>query len=206
MTIKRGRPWGGPASELGAAAVTCHTDAEARTIVERARRGGDPLPPLVLLGGDLARTVGAGDDPTHATGPDAVALPCDIGSVLLDGRQHWFVAHLVARRSWWRGRVVLGMNAQFLGRWDVAPRSHPNDGRLDVLDVDASMSLTQRWKARRRLPTGTHVPHPAIHVTRVAAAQATFAPPLDVWLDGTPMGPVRNLSLRVEPDALTVII
>src|SRR5262245_42425283 len=174
MTIKRGRPWGGPASELGAAAVTCHTDAEARTIVERARRGGDPLPPLVLLGGDLARTVGTGDDPTHATGPDAVALPCDIGSVLLDGRQFWLLAHLVARRSWWRGRIFVAMNAQFVGRWDVAPRGHPNDGRLDVLDVSASMGLADRLKARRRLQTGTHVPHPAVETRPVAAVQTTF--------------------------------
>ncbi|HEY1279325.1 MAG TPA: hypothetical protein VGF22_06600, partial [Acidimicrobiales bacterium] len=69
-----------------------------------------------------------------------------------------------------------------------------------------SMSLAQRWKARRRLPTGTHVPHPAIHVTRVAAVQETFTPPLDVWLDGTPIGPVHHLSLRIEPDALSLVI
>ena len=207
MTIEKVEAWGRPARELDAGpAVEVHTDAEARAVVEQARRANAQVAPVLLLGGDLARTVGATGDRDHATGPDALALPCDVGSVLLDGRQHWFVAHLVARRSWWRGRVLLGMNAQFLGRWDVAPRSHPNDGRLDVLDVDESLSLTQRGKARRRLPTGTHVPHPAIHVTRVAAVQETFTPPLDVWLDGTAMGPVRNLSLRVEPDALTVVI
>src|SRR5262245_17457079 len=206
MTIKRGRPWGGPASELGAAAVTCHTDAEARTIVERARRGGDPLPPLVLLGGDLARTVGAGDDPTHATGPDAVALPCDIGSVLLDGRQFWFVAHLVVRRSWWRGRVVAAMNAQFLGSWDVAPRAHPGDGRLDVVDAAAELSLVDRLKARRRLPAGGHVPHPQIKVTRRPAVQLELAARTPVWLDGEPEGEARNLSLRLEPGALTCIV
>jgi hypothetical protein len=207
VTIEKGRAWGRPARELDAGPILeVHTDAEARAVVERARRANDPVPPLLLLGGDLARTVGATGDTAHATGPEALALPCDIGSVLLDGRQHWFVAHLVARRSWWRGRAFVGMNAQFLGRWDVAPRSHPNDGRLDVLDVDASMSWADRWKARRRLPTGTHIPHPAIHVTRVTAVQETFTPALDVWLDGTPVGPVRTLSLRVEPDALTVVI
>jgi hypothetical protein len=207
MTIEKGRAWGRPAREVDAgAAVEVHTDAEARAVIEQARRANDPVPPLVLLGGDLARTVGATGDVAHATGPEALALPCDIGSVLLDGRQHWFVAHLVARRSWWRGRVFVAMNAQFLGPWDVAPRSHPNDGRLDVFDVAPSMSVSDRWKARRRLPTGTHVPHPGIHVTRVTAVQETFSPPLDVWLDGAPIGPVRNLSLRVEPDALTIVV
>jgi hypothetical protein len=207
VTIEKGRAWGRPARELEMGPpVEAHTDAEARAVVERGRRANGPVPPVVLLGGDLARTVGGAGDLAHATGPHALALPCDVGSVLLDGRQHWFVAHLVARRSWWRGRLFLAMNAQFLGKWDVAPRSHPNDGRLDVLDVAASMRLAARLEARRRLPTGTHLPHPAIAVTRVAAAQETFDPPLHVWLDGTSLGAVRNISVRVEPDALTVVI
>ncbi|HKA03240.1 MAG TPA: hypothetical protein VKD67_02895 [Acidimicrobiales bacterium] len=207
MTIEKGREWGRPARELDRGpAVEVRSDAEARAVVERARRANAPVPALVLLGGDLARTIGGTGEAAHAAGPDAMALPCDIGSVLLDGRQHWFVAHLVARRSWWRGRVFVAMNAQYLGAWDVAPRSHPNDGRLDVLDVAAAMGVGERLKARRRLPTGTHLPHPAIDATRTAAVQATFQPPLRVWLDGTPVGDVRNLSLRVEPDALTIII
>jgi diacylglycerol kinase family enzyme len=126
--------------------------------------------------------------------------------VLLDGRQHWFVAHLVARRSWWRGRIFAAMNAQFLGRFDVAPRGHPNDGAIEIVDVDPSLGLADRVKAWRRLPTGTHVPHPAITVRRVRAQQATFDPPLPVWLDGVAVGTVRNLSLRVEPDAVTVVV
>jgi hypothetical protein len=87
-----------------------------------------------------------------------MALPCDLGSVLLDGRQHWFVAHLVGRRSWWRGRIFAAMNAQFLGRFDVAPRGHPNDGLVELLDVDPALGLSDRVKAWRRLPTGTHGP------------------------------------------------
>jgi YegS C-terminal NAD kinase beta sandwich-like domain len=207
VTIEKGEPWGRPARELPLPPpAEARTDAEAREVVERARRANEPLPPLVLLGGDLCRTVGGTGDGDHACGPDAMALPCDIGSVLLDGRQHWFVAHLVARRSWWRGRIVAAMNAQFLGRYDVAPRGHPNDGAMELLDVDASLGLADRVKAWRRLPTGTHVPHPAIAVRRVRARQETFDPPLDVWLDGVAVGEVRNVSLRVEPDALTVLL
>ena len=55
------------------------------------------------------------------------------------------------------------LNADRIGAWDVAPRAHPNDGQLDVVEVDASMGLRDRWQASRRLATGTHVPHPAIH-------------------------------------------
>jgi diacylglycerol kinase family enzyme len=131
-------------------------------------------------------------------------LPVDVGAALVDGRLHWFVSHLVARRSWWRGRVVAVMSAQWLGRWDVAPGAHPGDGLLDVLD--AELDLADRLKARRRLPTGTHVPHPGIRVRRVAVWQTELRPPLDVWLDGAPLGRAAQLSVRVEPGCLTVVV
>jgi len=204
MPISKGSPYGEPGT-LPDDGVVVRSDAEASAVIEEARRNGRPLPVLGLLGGDLCRTLNGPGDEGRLRSPDAVRFPVDLGEVLLDGRLQVFVAHLVARTRRWRHAFV-AMNAQFLGPWDAAPRSHPNDGRLDVFDVAPSMSLSERWKARRRLPTGTHVPHPAIHVTRVTADQETLSPPLDVWLDGTPIGSVRNLSLRVEPDALTVII
>ena len=133
-------------------------------------------------------------------------LPVDLGSVLVDGVQHWFVAHLVARRSWWRGRIVAAMNAEFVGNWDVAPRAHPGDGLLDVVDVAPAMSLTDRVKARGRLATGAHLPHPAISVSRRDAVQLAFDRPTPVWLDGVRVGEARNLSVRLEPDALVCVV
>jgi diacylglycerol kinase family enzyme len=126
--------------------------------------------------------------------------------VLVDGVQHWFVAHLVARRSWWRGRIVAAMNAEFLGAWDVAPRAHPGDGLLDVLDVSAAMPLADRFRARRRLPGGGHLPHPAVAVQRRPAVQVDLDGPTPVWLDGEQVGRARRLSVRVEPDALTCVV
>jgi diacylglycerol kinase family enzyme len=96
------------------------------------------------------------------------------------------------------------MNAQFLGRWDVAPRSHPADGRFDVLDADPGFG--DRWKARSRLPQGLHVPHPDIAERRTAAEQIHLEPPLRAWLDGVVMGLVRDVVVRVEPDAVVVVV
>ena len=77
------------------------------------------------------------------------------------------------------GPIVAVMNVDRLGRWDVAPRAHPNDGALDVVEVDAAMGVRARWQARRRLPTGTHVPHPAIRTRRGRPSAAwTFDRPL----------------------------
>jgi len=187
-------------------AVLVRSDAEAQLVVETARRAGDRTPVLALLGGDLCRTVGGRGDLERLRSPDAARLPVDLGSVLLDGRRHWFVAHLVARDSWWRGRLVALMNAEYRGQWDVAPRAHPGDGRLDLVDVDPRFGLGDRVKAARRVRHGLHVPHPLIADRRVGAWQARFDPPLRVWLDGRPMGPVRDVVARVEPSAVTVVI
>lgn len=203
MTIEKGQPWGSP-GPLAADGVEVSSDRAAAEAATRARRAGAPMPMLGLLGGDLCRTLGGRGDRDRLHGPDAMRLPVDLGSVLIDGRQHWFVAHLVARRSWWRGPVVAVMNAQWLGRWNVAPRGHPDDGMVDVLEGD--LGLDDRLKARRRLPLGTHVPHPGIAQRRVAALQLSFERPTPIWLDGERVATARALSIRVEPDALTCVV
>ncbi|HEX6236908.1 MAG TPA: hypothetical protein VFZ68_06925 [Acidimicrobiales bacterium] len=205
MTVRRGESWGaaGPLPDGG---VVVTGDAEARRVVQDARRRGEPIPPLGLLGGDLCRTLGGRGDAGRLRSSEARRLPVDAGSVLVDGRHHWFVAHLVARRSWWQGRIVAVMNAEFHGAWDVAPRAHPGDGMLDVLDVAPSMTLGDRLRARSRLPSGTHVPHPAIRLVRRSAVQFDLEEPLEVWLDGEPVGRARTLSVRVERDALTCVV
>ena len=202
MTIEKGQSWGTP-GPLPPDAVIVRSDAEARAVAERARRAGQPVPALGLLGGDLCRTVGGAGDEARLRSDEAVQLPVDLGAALIDGRLHWFVAHLVARKRWWRGRVYAAMNAEYLDQWDVAPRGHPNDGLLDTFEV--TMSVGERFKARSRLPTGTHLPHPAIKERRVAAVQVDVSG-LDVWLDGELVGPAQSLSIRVEPDALLCVV
>ena len=234
----RGPGWGadyGTAGEIPPEAVAADSDAAAGRIVAEARRANLAIPPVVLTGGDLARTLGVatgGDEARTsgvaaesgaasargvATGQSAEAsrsdeppggtgirVPADVGAALVDGRLHWFVAHLVARRSWWRGRLLVAANASFVGRWNAAPRSHPGDGRLDVFDADPPLAV--RLAARRRLPSGSHVPHPQITQRRIAAAQYDLDPALDVYLDGVRLGRARTLSLRVEAGALEVWI
>ena len=203
MTIRKGEPWGvpGPLPDDG---VVVRSDSEAGRIVAWARRSNAPVPTLGLLGGDLCATLGGDGTETRLHSSEAMTLPVDLGSVLIDGRLHWFVAHLVARHSWWHGRVVAAMNAQYLGRWNAAPRSHPNDGRLEILD--ANLAFGQRLLAHRRLPLGTHLPHPGIEVRRVTSVQIELDRPTPILLDGEHAGLGRRLSIRVEPDALRCVI
>lgn len=203
MTVGKNTGWG-TRGGLPEGAPVVASDAEARHLVESARRRGEAVPVMGLTGGDLARTVGASPEGERLRSAEAMTLPMDLGSVLIDGRQHWFVAHLVVRRSWLRGRIIAVMNAQWIGRWDMAPKSHPNDGILDVFDAD--LSFDDRLKARSRLITGTHVPHPGIRQRRVDALQFDFERPMPVWLDGERIGAARNLSIRVEPDAWSAVV
>ncbi|MDE0195761.1 MAG: hypothetical protein OXP08_09460 [bacterium] len=202
MGIRRGGDWGAGGA-LPDGGVVVSSDGEARGVVEEARRRGEAVPVLGLAGGDLCRTLGGSGDLGRLREGGSV-LTCDLGSVLLDGRIHWFTAHLVARRSWLSGRILVVMNAAFLGRWNLGPRAHPGDGLLDISDAD--LSLRQRLAAWRRLPAGTHLPHPAIATTRRAAFSTRFERPVPVLLDGVAVGRASTITVRVESDALTVVV
>ena len=203
MSIRKGEPWG-EARALPPDGVVVRSDAEARRVVTEARRAGRPVPPLGLLGGDLCRTLGGRGDEARLRSDAATTATCDLGVALLDGRLHWFVAHLVARRGWWRGRAWVAMNAAWLGPWNLGPRAHPGDGLLDV--TDATVPPGERLKVRARLPQGAHLPHPGLRTSRSPAASVRLERALPVRLDGELVGSFRTLSVRVEPDAVTVVV
>ena len=204
MSIEKNSDWGS-AGPLRSGAYVAGTDAELRHHVEQHRRAGRKIAAAGLVGGDLWTTMGSPRGGADRLSSDtARTVPIDVASVLLDGRQFWFVSHLVARGSWWRGRVLVAMNAEWLGSWDLGPRSHPNDGHVDIYDT--TMASSQRMKAWRRMRHGTHVPHPDISYSRTTAYQTTFDPPVRIWLDGEGVGNVSNLTLRVEADALEITV
>lgn len=202
MTIGKGKPWGAP-GPLPDSGVVVRSDGEARAVLEAARREGRPYPPLGLLGGDLCRTLGGPRIEARLRSHEAVTFPVDLGEVLIDGRLHLFVAHLVARDRFWRESFV-AMNAQWLGEWNLGPRAHPGDARLDT--YRASLTIGDLPKVRARLHHGTHLPHPRITERRAPAVQVDLPKALSVALDGQAVGRARRLSVRVEPDALRVVV
>ncbi len=196
MTIRKGQEWATP--------IERPTDLPiVATDVELA--GHDPAAgPVGLAGGDLFRTLG---EPEPR--PAAIALPVDRLRVTADGAVTPAIAHVVVRRpgrtGWWRGPLIAVCNIDYIGQWNVAPRAHPNDGRFDVIET-TELSMRDRWAARQRLPQGTHVPHPAIHVTTATQRTWEFERPMSIVIDGRPAGTVTRLEVSIEPDALTVVV
>ena len=130
-----------------------------------------------------------------------MAFPIDAGEVLIDGRHHFFAAHVVARQGW--RNFAVAMNAQWLGEWNLGPKAHPNDGIVDA--YEGHLGLFE-WRAvRKRLPTGSHLPHPRIDQTRAKAVSFEFPSPYEVFIDGEPVARARRLAIRVVADALRVI-
>ena len=202
MTIEKGKAWGAP-GPLPDDGVIVRSDAEARAVLEDARRAARPFPVLGVVGGDLCRTLGGPGDEGRLRSERAVTFPVDLGEALVDGVLHLFVAHLVARDRLWRDGFV-AMNAQWRGRWNLGPRAHPNDGRLDT--YRARLALGDLPKVRARLHHGAHLPHPRITERRAPAVQVELDRERPVEVDGVAVGRGRRIAVRVEPDALTVVV
>jgi hypothetical protein len=195
VTIRKGEQWGSPAPQP-ADLVLVADDAELARLVAR-----DPAGAYGLRGGDLHRSLGA-PPPQDTT----QRLPIDGLRVRFDDREHVAVAHVVARNGWWRGPLLAVLNCAYVGEWNVAPRAHPNDGHFDVVEVDADMSIRQRLQARRRLPLGTHVPHPQIDLRTAQSATWSFDSPRDVYLDGMSSGRATRLEITIAPDHFSIHI
>ena len=202
MTIRKGEAWGEPAVCPHDLRIVS-TDRELREWVIWHRRRQQPIRDLGVAGGDMARTCGG----ATGTQPSSAKVTIDAMRVTLDdGEPTWGVAHVVARRHWLIDDLVMVMNAEFYGPYDVAPRSHPNDGKLDVLSVDASMGWRERLQARQRARTGTHLPHRHLSLRSVSDIDLQFARPMVVWIDGVRCGTSSRLMVDAEPDAFTAYV
>jgi hypothetical protein len=199
MAVEKGKAWGREVPRP-ADLVTVDSDADLAGLVANRDH-----PPVSVTAGDLHRTVGG-----HRSADTMRCVQVDLLRVELDGVEAVAVAQVLARRSgwlrWWWGSLLAVCNAEHHRDWDLAPRAHPNDGRMDVLEVASAMSARDRWQAWRRLRTGTHLPHPDIGVSRPAQGEWEFAAPMDVWVDGQRHRRIRHLRVTVEPDAFELHI
>jgi len=191
----RGMDWGVPSRVPDGATIT-RGDADAAIATG----------PVVLDGGDLHR--GLGRPVARGIGEESTMVLVD--SMLCrvetdDGRLDIpAVAHVVVGRLIGPGRFAACVNAGFLGDLSLSPRSHPGDGRIEIVEFDPSMGVRERLMARRRAVTGSHVPHPAIRTTSATTWSTERRAGEPLRIDGVRIPRWRRLDLSVRPGSLTV--
>lgn len=224
MTIRPGDPWGTPTSAAPRWAVAGDDAALAAAIADLRP---DSLVAFAPDGSsDLARAIGlepGADNPRRG-----IALPVDAmtvarssastwavnavefgtppASVRATSRQHE-VSVTVDGRRFHEGPAVgvVIANGQFIDGLDVSPRGHPGDGRLEVQVY--ALRPAERAGMRRRLATGSHLPHPRIRTgsgrrIRIRVRAGTWS----VRVDGRPSGRSGTISVEVHSPALHLVI
>ncbi len=205
MTIKKGEDWGSRGTlPIGSPIAATDRELAAQFHISDTHELSGPNFVGLTAGGDLARTLGAQADADELTAGERTLVPIDLAIVTVDDRDIVLAASLIARRSWWRGPLLGAMNASYLGEWNLAPSGHPNDGRIDVIETD--LSLSDRMKARKRLASGTHVPHPDISIRRLKTATWQLGDGRALTIDGVDYGKPTSVAVRVVADAVTIAI
>ena len=219
--IRPGDEWG----ELTDATpdVIVRGDDTALAAVAVAHSESIPLVRFLPDGSELARAVGV-TSPTEGSEPRGIALPVD--AIVTEGGTAmnlvvlgtapaslhvWHRSHrltvTVDGRAVHEGRAtaVVVANGQFSGAADLVPRGHPGDGRLEVQVY--GLRPGERSAMRRRLGTGTHVPHPRIVTASGRSVRVDgVGHPWPVTLDGRPVGRFPGLTATVRHPALRLLI
>ncbi len=192
MAPPAGAPRATSDGELAALAAEAHGRGE-HLVVELAPSA---------LGGDVARTLGiAAQRPPD----ERLGYQFDLGFVELDEeRERPFVAHVSAHRRLWGGEFAVAMNCAWIGDRYFGPRAHPNDGLIDY--TTGVLDPGQRLLARRRVKTGSHLPHPDLSAGRRPTWEHGFARPTPVFVDGLAVGRYRSIRARLQVDCFTVIV
>jgi hypothetical protein len=191
--------------------------------------GGGPADPLVLFApgpdSDLARVVGLG----ATSAPAGLALPLDALMVQVgDGSPLRIAVNSVVvgvapdrLRAWHRpagvrvdiddkpldapaATTLVVMNGQYLRGLDLSPRGHPGDGVAEAQLY--SLPPGARRAMRTRLPTGAHLPHPAITVRRAHHVVVRAARPVPLEIDGAPAGRFTDLDIILRRAAYRLLV
>lgn len=205
MTVKKGSDWGvegSPSSEVSLVV----RDSDFFSALHAGRRE------FVVGGGDLGRTLGAS---VPHDGCSFRRVTCDlveivvedpmVGSRQLLAASHCLIRSRVRSGGLWAGPVTAVCNAQYMRNRNIVPRGHPNDGRVEILSFDASLSPRNRIEVLRRMRTGDHVPHPMIKL-RQASERVVIDVSGVVFVDGVRIGFHRLLSVTPMPDAAVLWI
>lgn len=100
---------------------------------------------------------------------------------------------------------VLIANGQFIGAANLVPRGHPGDGRLEVHIY--ALKAGERSAMRRRLATGTHLPHPRIRTISGASIRVEImAGAWPIKADSEMAGRAGRIEIEVRSTAARLLL
>jgi diacylglycerol kinase family enzyme len=198
--IRRGEQWG-VATTRTSSDVLVHGDRELALSSTETR--------LILSGGDIAHSLGNPQPPVE--GQMCTEVPIDALQVFITfsngSTRTQIAASHVTVGQWLRGRLICVSNGGFIGTQNVSPRAHPNDGLFDVMSLDSSMGLQQRFKARRKSVLGTHTPHPLIELGRARSIDLSVQTRSEVLrVDGSQIRAWTSVQIDILPDYWRVLV
>jgi hypothetical protein len=224
--LRPGDEWGSP-TDAEPDLLVHGGDADLAAALGALGPAPGPLVRYLPRASDLAPALGLAAD---ATDPAAPARGIALGLDALDTSLGRAVNAVVVGRDpvamrWWHRRrpvsvtvdgrhhhdgpalAVVVANGQYLAGRDAVPRGHPGDGRIEV-QVYAP-GPAERGPMRRRMTTGTHLPHPRVHTTTGREVRVRSEPGTRITLDGVPhpgRADTDELVVRVVPGAYRLLI
>ena len=131
-----------------------------------------------------------------------------VGAVLAElavGRPHSFRLDLDGKPMAISAWMVSVANSQsYGGGMRIAPNALLDDGLLDVMVVDGTLSKPGFLATFPKVFSGRHIEHPAVRLHRAARVRLEADGPVAVHLDGEPGGTVPA-TFEVVPAALAVL-
>lgn len=201
MPIRAGEDWGAPVSSNPPDAVVGTTDREIAEWLASGRT-------VIVRGGMLHSSLGApaGEEVSRSLPVDLLEIRCPVSGERLGVAVSSILIRRRGRFGLFWGRIVLASNCGEFDGVSACPRAHLNDGRVDVIEVDRTMSLRQRRLAWRKAASGSHLPHPALKVWAGEIAEYVVQSNETVFADGDALSVEGAITIRVLPDAGTIFI
>ena len=212
MTIRKLEPYGIQASRP-LNLVTRQSDYE----LAQHFTSHDRAIPCTVIQGGIAQSLGITGDvqrdlTSHATHLDQQMTRVDLDLLQIDYRtvasgenslQIVVAGTLSLQLRTPLSTFLILTNSGYWRERDLLPRAHPNDGFVDVLEVDPNITARQRALAWRRSKTGSHLPHPHLRVSRTTDFQWSGRPS-NMIADGVAFNEVVWLQCTVLADAMDI--
>ena len=207
MTIQKGQDWGRSVARPDKLHLVADDQEAGAYLNQHLSVAGPPLE-IAILKSNISRTLGVSGANIQKsemlrTEFDVVEATFELENSKVRERRY-FLGHAFIRSKWFRGETVGVLNSSFVGRRDWAPRSHPNDGKFDVIEFDESISIRQRLTAYRLMRSGSHLPHPKIRHRQMTQYSAGCIESSTLYIESIRVGNVKSCIFNVLPDAVVL--